>query len=56
MEKITLNLIVPDEGKHEEYSVVGDCKELGSWKKSYKLKTNDKKNVIKAFCLQQHLD
>ncbi len=47
MEKITLNLMVPDDMKTEEYSVIGDCKELGSWKKSYKLNLNQKKNIIK---------
>lgn len=47
MERITLNLIVPQDGEKEEYSVVGDCKELGSWKKSYKLKQCDKKNADK---------
>lgn len=44
MEKITLNLIVPDEGKNEEYSVIGDCKELGNWKKSFKMRLKTKKN------------
>lgn len=26
MERITLNLLVPQPAKHEEYSVIGDCK------------------------------
>lgn len=53
MEKITLNLVVPEEGKHEEYQVTGDCTEIGSWKKSYKLKSNDKKNIVKYLDLHE---
>jgi hypothetical protein len=52
MEKITLNLIVPGDMKTEEYSVIGDCKELGSWKRNYKLNINEKKNVLKNFNIE----
>ena len=33
MDKITLNLIVPDVEEDIQYSVLGNCKELGAWKK-----------------------
>jgi hypothetical protein len=44
MEKITLNLLVPESAKNEEYSVIGDCKELGNWKKSFKLVLSKKQH------------
>ena len=50
MEKITLNLIVPGDMKTEEYSVIGDCKELGNWRRSLKMKLNYNK---KLSCLQK---
>lgn len=39
-----MNLIVPEEDQ-QEFQVVGDCRELGAWKKSYNLTKCEKKNI-----------
>ena len=39
MEKIQFNLIVQDDEREKEYSILGNCKELGAWRRPIKLQS-----------------
>ena len=43
------DLYVPDDGTFQEYSVIGNCRELGSWKKPLKM-CEKPTNIRQSFC------